>query len=168
VTTFKLADKVDTGNVYLMKEIPILDSDNFATLHDKLAILGSEAVLETINGIEAGNLPLLPQNNELATPAPKITKEMCRIFWNKSAVDTLNLIRGVTPFPGAYFIRENILYKIHQASMNTTVTLKAGEFLTEKDALFVGCSSGTLEILEIQKEGRKRMTTAEFLRGYKF
>ncbi len=167
VTTFKLADKVDTGNVYLMKEIPILESDNFETLHDKLAILGSEAVMETINGIEAGSLPLMPQNNELATPAPKITKEICQVTWDKSAKNTLNLIRGVTPFPGAFFIKDGVLYKIHKAAVNTGVTVPQGTFHTDKDSLFVGCNPGALEILEIQKEGRKRMSISEFLRGYK-
>ncbi len=166
VTTFKLADKVDTGNVYLMKEIPVLESDNFETLHDKLAVLGSEAVIETIDGIEAGNLTLLPQNNELATPAPKITKEICEVKWDKSAVATLNLIRGVTPFPGAYFVKDGILYKIHKARVNSTQSLAPGEFKSDKESLYVGCNPGTLEILEIQKEGRKRISIPEFLRGY--
>ena len=166
VTTFKLADKVDTGNVYMKKEIPILDSDNFATLHDKLAVLGSEAVMETLAGIESGTLELAPQDNSLATPAPKITKELCQISWQKPAQEIRNLIRGVTPFPGAFFIKNDILYKVSDVIVDSSVTLPAGEFRSSKDNLWVGCSPGCLKILEIQKEGRKRMKIEEFLRGY--
>jgi len=168
VTTFKLADKVDTGNVYLTKEIPILESDNFASLHDKLAVLGGSAVMETIDGIESDSLPLLPQDNALASPAPKITKEMCQITWGLSVEDTLNLIRGVTPIPGAYFVKNDVLYKIHHAKIDFASTLPPGSFFVDSESIKIGCNPGTLQILEIQKEGRKRMSAPEFLRGYKF
>ncbi|MGQ9799569.1 MAG: methionyl-tRNA formyltransferase, partial [Ignavibacterium sp.] len=85
LTTFKLAEKVDTGNIYLQEKIPIYPEDDFGTLHDKLSELGADVVLRTIEMIESGNYQLLQQDDSLASFAPKITKEICRIDWNKSA-----------------------------------------------------------------------------------
>ncbi len=117
VTTFKLEEKVDTGNIYLQKEIPILDEDNLGTIHDKLSELGAEAVFESVNMIESGNYNLLPQNNLEATPAPKITKETGKIDWNNSAEEIHNLVRGLSPYPAAYFEFNGRLIKIFKSQI---------------------------------------------------
>ncbi len=83
VTTFALEEKVDTGNIYLQKEVEIVDKDNFETLHDKLRETGAEAVIETVDMIESGDYKLKGQDNSFATPAPKITPETGKIDWNK-------------------------------------------------------------------------------------
>ncbi len=103
LTTFKLAEKVDTGNIYLQIRTDIKTDDNLETLHDKLSAEGSKVVLDTVNLIESGDYVLHEQDNTLATPAPKITKVAAKIDWNKSAYQIHNLIRGLSPIPGAFF-----------------------------------------------------------------
>lgn len=166
LTTFALADKVDTGNIYLMKSVVIEPEDNFGSLYEKMSATGAEMVLETVEMIESGNFTLLPQNDELATPAPKITKETCQIDFTRSAKNIHNLVRGLSPSPGAFFVHEGKHYKVYKTSL-ADMMLSPGEFATTKKQIFVGTGEGTLEILEIQPEGKKRMTADEFLRGYK-
>lgn len=168
VTTFALEEKVDTGNIYLQKKIPILPEENFGTLHNKLSLLGAEVVLETVNSIENGTAQMQKQSNELASPAPKITKEIMQINWNKSADEIYNLVRAFSPFPGAFFTHHEKLIKVYRTKIDNSMNLAAGKILEKRDQLFVGCSKGSIEILEIQSEGRKKMNTAEFLRGYSF
>lgn len=168
VTTFALEEKVDTGNIYLQKKIQIMPDDNFGSLHDKLSILGAEAVIETVAQIEAGKAELKPQNAELATPAPKITKEIMRIDWNKSAEEVHNLIRAFSPHPGAYFNYEGKLIKVFRSKVDYSQHIPAASVLQRDERLFFGCGSGTLEVMEIQIEGRKKMNTAELLRGFSF
>ena len=168
VTTFALEDKVDTGNIYLQKKIQILSEDNFGTLHNKLSLLGAEVVLETVNLIENGTAQMQKQSDELASPAPKITKENMQINWNESAEEIHNLVRAFSPFPGAFFTHHEKLIKVYRTRIDNYMNLAAGKILEKRDQLFVGCSKGSIEILEIQSEGRKKMTIAEFLRGHSF
>jgi methionyl-tRNA formyltransferase len=168
VTSFALEDKVDTGNMYLQKKIPILLEDNFGTLHDKLSLLGAEAVLHTVNLIENGTAKLKKQSDELATPAPKITKEIMRIDWNKSAEDIHNLVRAFSPWPGAFFIHNEKLIKIFGTRLESKIKLPPGKILERGGKLFIGCKNDAIEILEIQLEGHKKLSVTEFLRGYSF
>ena len=168
VTTFALEDKVDTGNIYLQKKIQILSEDNFGTLHNKLSLLGAEVVLETVNLIENGTAQMQKQSDELASTAPKITKENMQINWNESAEEIHNLVRAFSPFPGAFFTHHEKLIKVYRTRIDNSMNLAAGKILEKRDQLFVGCSKGSIEILEIQSEGRKKMTIAEFLRGHSF
>jgi methionyl-tRNA formyltransferase len=167
VTTFKLEKKVDTGNVYLSKEIEIDETDNFKTLHDKLSILGKEAVIETIDLIANDYVQLFKQNDTLASPAPKITKELTQIDWSFPVEQVFNKIRAFSPFPGAFFIHVNKLYKVYSSTKRTEPVLNEGEIFQNKTQLFAGCKNGTLEILEIQPEGKRVMKAEEFVRGYK-
>ncbi|WP_337867003.1 methionyl-tRNA formyltransferase [Ignavibacterium sp.] len=172
LTTFKLAEKVDTGNIYLQDKVPIYPEDNFGTLHDRLSELGAEIVMRTIEMIEGGNYKLIQQNDSLASPAPKITKEICKIDWNKTAQQIHNLVRGLSPYPAAFFVMNEKLYKVYKTKVidehqnNDFPKLNAGEFFESKKQIVFGTSKGLIEILEIQPEGRKRLTAEEFLRGY--
>ncbi len=168
VTTFFLEDKVDTGNIISQSEMPIEDDDNLGTVHDKMSMLGADLVLETVNEIESGNVKLQKQNNELASPAPKISKELGEIDWNNTAEKIHNLVRGLSPFPSAYFIHNENKYKIFKSKIVDDLFLNPGELKETKNELFVGCSDKVLQILELQLEGRKRMSTGAFLRGYNF
>lgn len=168
VTTFKIEDKVDTGNVYLWKELPISADDNFGSLHDKMSEIGSQATVETLDLIASGNFTLLQQDHSMACPAPKITKELCQISWDQPAVAIHNLIRGVTPFPGAFFMHKGNLIKLQKTKITDSLNLKPGEFIQTKTELFAGCGEGTLQILELQREGKRKMPVEEFLRGYSF
>lgn len=169
VTTFALAEKVDTGNIYLKKEIQIEEDDDFGSLHDKLSLLGSQAVAETVGMIEsrfADTNNLLPQNNSLASPAPKITRELCVINWEKDAAELHNLVRGLSPFPAAFFVHQQKIYKVYKTKV-VERNLKPGEFSETQTELVIGCGKNSLSILEIQQEGKKRLKIDEFLRGHR-
>ena len=168
LTTFKLAEKVDTGNIYLQEKIKINPDDNFGTLHDRLSDLGAEVVLRTIELIQSGKNELLQQNDALASPAPKITKEICQIDWNKSALEIHNLVRGLSPYPGAFFVFKEKVIKIYKTEIVERDDLKPFEIHQSKTELTIGCGKNALRILELQQEGKKRMNVEEFLRGFKF
>lgn len=167
VTTFKLKQQVDTGNIYLKKSIPIDPEENLEALHDKMSEIGAEAVIETLDMIESGNIQLLPQDDSHASPAPKITKETCFINWNKSAIDIKNLVRGLSPVPGAYFEKEDKVFKVFKVEV-VERSLAPGEMVQTDKELIVGCAENAVRILEIQQEGRKRMDIEAFLRGFRF
>lgn len=166
LTTFKLAEKVDTGNIYLMKEVAIEDEDNFGTLYEKMASVGTGLVLETVELIRSGDYELKPQDDALASPAPKITRETCMIDFTNDAVSIHNLVRGLSPHPGAFFVHDGKQYKIYKTALSDE-KLAPGAFKTTKHQIFAGTGDGSLEILEIQPEGKKRMIADEFLRGYR-
>ena len=167
VTTFALAEKVDTGNVYLKKEIAIEDEDDLGSLHDKLSVLGSLAVAETVELIHKQKFELLPQEISLASPAPKITKELCAINWNKDAIEIHNLVRGLSPFPTAFFVYQQKNYKVYKTKV-IGQSLEPGKIIETPTELIFGCGNNSLSILEIQQEGKKRLKIEEFLRGHRF
>jgi len=166
LTTFFIQEKVDTGNIILQKRIAIDKEDNFGTLHDKLQLLSVDMVLETIKIIESVNIELLKQDEFLVSSAPKITKENSQIDWNESSERLYNLIRGLSPYPAAYFIKDTKMYKVFSSKIKDNLILKPGEVMQTKNEIFIGTSTTALEIMEIQPEGRKRMKADDFLRGY--
>jgi methionyl-tRNA formyltransferase len=168
VTTFALAEKVDTGNIYLQEKIKVEDEDNFETLHDKLSKLGANVVLKTVDMIETGDYKLKRQDNVLATPAPKITPETGKIDWTKPAEEIHNLVRGLSPTPCAYFFHDNKKMKVYKTRLLEKENPVPGKIIETKKNLFIECSKDELEILELQLEGRRRMGTEEFLRGFRF
>jgi methionyl-tRNA formyltransferase len=167
LTTFKLAEKVDTGNIYLQEKVKINPDDNFETLHDRMSIVGSELVLNTVKLIESGNYDLQQQNDSLASPAPKITKETCLIDFNKSAEVVHNLVRGLSPHPAAFINHSNKVIKIYKTEIVKDLKFKPSEFHQTKTEFIIGCGKDALRILEIQQEGKKRMSIKEFLRGFR-
>lgn len=168
LTTFKLAEKVDTGNIYLQEKILISADDNFESLHDRMSLLGAELVLKTIQLIESGNFQLKNQDDLLASPAPKITKEICRIDWHKSAKDIHNLIRGLSPYPAAFFTFNNKVFKIFKTEIVSNLNLSPFQIHQTRTELIIGCGNNAVRILEIQLEGKRRMSIDEFLRGFSF
>ena len=168
VTTFALEEKVDTGNIYLQEKSKIEEEDNFETLHDKLSELGADVVLKTVDMIESGNYQLKGQDSSLATPAPKITPETGKIDWNKPAKEIHNLVRGLSPAPCAYFYHDSKKIKLYKTKVIEKEKPTPGKIFESKKNLFIECGKDKLEILELQLEGRKRMSTEEFLRGYSF
>ncbi|CUU01575.1 methionyl-tRNA formyltransferase [Candidatus Kryptobacter tengchongensis] len=176
VTTFFINEKVDTGDVILQKKIPIDPDETAGDLYDKLAKLGAEVLLETVKLIETGSVQTFPQDNSLATPAPKITKEMCQINWfKKSALQVHNFVRGLSPNPGAFTFLNEKLVKIYRTKIPESFEFEAIEaepgqiFTTKKrDKLYVICSDlNPVQVIEIQVEGRKKLNAEEFLKGFK-
>jgi methionyl-tRNA formyltransferase len=166
-TTFFLEQAVDTGAMLLQSRVPIEPEDNAGTLHDRLAEVGARLVLETVRTIERGEAKPQAQDSGAATPAPKIFKEQCRILWDRPAEQLHNFVRGLSPHPAAWTMHGDHLLKIYR-----TRFVKGGQtgipgVVTVTDtSLVVAAQDGRVEILELQQEGRRRMTAAEFLRGY--
>ena len=168
LTTFKLAEKVDTGNIYLQEKIEIFPADNFETLHDRMSLLGADLVLRTIELIESRNYELKQQDDSIASSAPKITREICKIDWNKTALEIHNLVRGLSPHPAAFFNYNDKVLKIYKTEIVEKKDLKSFQILQTKTELEIGCGKDAIRVLEIQQEGKKRMGIEEFLRGFKF
>lgn len=171
VTSFFLQDKVDTGNIILSARTAIRDDMNAGELHDLLSEIGAEIVLQTVRLIELGKAQPRPQVDTLATPAPKIFKETCRINWNQPSKKIYDFIRGLSPYPAAWTEHNGKTIKIFSGRMNSETRdprRDAGSVTMEGKHLFVQTSDGWLDIIELQQEGRKRMTAEEFLRGYTF
>jgi methionyl-tRNA formyltransferase len=177
LTTFFIEKEIDTGNIILFRKLPILPSDDAGLLHDRLMFAGGDLMLETLKLIETGNVKPQSQDNLLSDkptlyPAPKIFKKDCKISWRNSCVSIHNLVRGLSPFPGAFsnLIDENEVIKqvkIFKTSYALSESKEVpGTILTDyKNTFSVIAGDGIIHIKELQVEGKKRMTTAEFLRG---
>ena len=173
VTTFFLQHEIDTGNIILQKSTPILPTDNAGIIHDKLKEIGAEILKQTVDDIIAGNVTLQPQPDiPQLRPAPKITKETCQIHWNERAEAIHNLVRGLSPYPGAWTNCMSpdgeLTIKIFETEYQTiSHQLPIGTIIKEKNAISVATSDGYVRILSLQMPGKKRMTVADFMRGYK-
>ena len=171
ITVMQMDAGIDTGDMLYKKEIPIGAEDNYETLHDKLTILGGEAIVEAIELLEQGKLVPEKQEDSDSCYAPKIAKEMGRIEFSKSAAEIDRLIRGMTPWPSAYTGYQGKQLKIWKAVPLETYDNKGrsgGEILeVSKNSVIVAAGKGAVEILELQLEGKKRMTTHDFLLGVK-
>ncbi|TLY28297.1 MAG: methionyl-tRNA formyltransferase [Ignavibacteria bacterium] len=168
VTTFFLQETVDTGTILLQARVPIGENETAGELHDRLAGVGAEIVLHSVRLIESGKAVPKPQDDSLATPAPKILKEHTKIDWSKGAVEVHDLVRGLSPRPCAFAYHNRTLLKIYRTTLAGDAGAGApGEILDAADRLRVSTGDGVIEILEIQQEGKRKMTAAEFLRGYR-
>ena len=165
VTTFLLDEKIDTGGILLQERTPIFPDDDAGSLHDRLEHIGAEVVLRTVRLIEQGKAVPRTQDSSVASPAPKIFHEDCRILWEKPANVIRNQIRGLSPAPGAFFHHADRTIKAFRANVVDGRALP-GHVNAGKDFLHVGTGEGLLSLEELQMEGRKRMPVAEFLRGY--
>ena len=165
VTTFFLKKRVDTGDVILRRRIPIGPEMTAGELHDRMMIVGRDAVIETLRLIERGEAGTTRQNDAEATPAPKIFREDCRIDWNRPASELHNFIRGLSPYPGAFTMWGDESVKILRSVRTDHADATPGGIRVEKDRLFVGTGKGDLELLEVQREGKRKMSAGEFLHG---
>jgi len=171
VTTFKLQHEIDTGNILLSKRIDINDDDNAGTLHDKMKDIGAALMLETIQRLAANDIEEKPQAefdlSELKS-APKIFTETCKINWEKDCRSVHNLIRGLSPYPGAFTMIGDKRLKIFESGIIYDNSAVAGEWQTDHQThLRFGCADGFIEVKDLQLEGKRRMKIADFLRGNK-
>ena len=170
VTIMKMDAGLDTGPVLAMRRTPILAADDSQMLHDRLAQLGAELLVETIPDYVAGKILPQPQPTAGSTYAAKIRKEDGKIDWHQPAVQIWNRLRAFTPWPGAFtFLRAEPrpqLLKIWRAEV-VERSGGAGEILSaDKTGIVVGCGQGALRVLELQREGGRRLPAAEFLGGF--
>ncbi|MGD9486798.1 MAG: methionyl-tRNA formyltransferase [Calditrichaceae bacterium] len=170
VTTMHINEKVDTGDILLQEKVKIDPETTAGELHDSLAVKGSDLLLKTIEQIESGNISPIIQNDTLATKAPKIKNETCHIDFSNDARRVHDHIRGLSPYPAAFAIYNGKIMKFFKSfvMMTESVTGEAGTVIAiDKDSFVIGCGTGSIKIVEVQPEGRKRMSVKEFFNGYK-
>lgn len=175
VTTFFIEHQIDTGNIILQEKCPIDPDETTGKLHDKLMNIGARLVIKTLELIAAGKVKTLPQATikaDYLKAAPKIFKDFCQIDWFRNGWAIHNLIRGLSPFPGAFtFLNDDngvaSQLKIFQASFIPEPTCKfTGNLLTDgKNYLRIPVEGGQIELHNLQLSGKKRLTITEFLRG---
>ncbi|HZZ74823.1 MAG TPA: methionyl-tRNA formyltransferase, partial [Puia sp.] len=173
VTTFKLQQEIDTGNILLMEEISIGPDETAGELHDRMKDIGARLVIKTIRGMMDGTLQEKPQpvvDPAVLKTAPKIFATDCEIQWENPVQKIYNQIRGLSPFPGAFTFLDSKNCKIFRSHIEKSDRLNnAGKMESDgKTWLRFSGSDGYIYIDELQLEGRKRMETGDFLRGYRF
>ncbi len=176
VTTFFLKHEIDTGEILRQRRIPIADTDNVGTVHDKLMWLGGELVLETVDAILTGTITSIPQEEgtELRK-APKIFKDTCRINWSNGVKPVYDFVRGLSPYPAAWTELcqadgSRQVLKIYDTEKEfVSHDLKTGTVCTDRRMHFrVAVPDGFIRVRSLQLAGKKRMNVREFLMGYRF
>ena len=191
VTTMQMDEGLDTGDILMMKRIPLEAKETGGSLFDKLAKLGGELIVETLEGLEAGSITPVPQDASQATKVGLFTKTSGRIDWTEDAVVIERKIRGLNPWPSAYSFLGGKQLKLWDADVLTDAECKqyplpevavmmperdrtmpegtkAGHVYADQKMLVVRCGRGALCIRELQLEGKKRMKAEDFLRGHRF
>ncbi len=170
VTTFFIRHEIDTGNIILQEKEPISSDDDAGSLYERLMFKGADLVLKTVEVIEADDYVLKTQKETLKLkPAPKIFKEDCQIDWSRDTEKVYNFVRGLSPYPTAWSIWNNLIYKIYRVSPSSVnIDGTPGTFRSDgKNFLMVKTGNGAVNVEELQVQGKKRMTIDEFLRGNK-
>lgn len=167
VTTFFLQHEIDTGDIIFQEKEPIYENDNIGSLYERMMNNGAKLILKTIDAIASGEVKTQPQIlNANAKPAPKIFKEICKVDWNKKAVEVHNLVRGLSPYPAAFCMINGKNCKVFTTKI-TEISSKDSFLTDQKTYLNIACSDFYLSISALQLEGKKKMTIEEFLRGTK-
>lgn len=170
VTTMQMDPGLDTGPVLLQWETEIGAEETSVSLGKRLSVAGADLMIETLTGLEKGVLVARPQDNSLATRAPLLKKEDGRIDWSLSAQEIFNRVRGLLPWPGAHTALRGKKLQVWQARPNTAesaeISVSCGQLRVEQDRVSVACGGGTsLELLELQMEGKRRVGAADFIHG---
>jgi methionyl-tRNA formyltransferase len=167
ITIMQMDEGLDTGDMLYKKTCPIDAKETADTLHDKLAVLGAEAIIETLGLLEQGNINNVTQSNQDVTYAAKLSKEEGLIDWSKAAQEIECAIRAYNPFPVANSSINDVPIKIWQASICERDAGKPGEILVaEKNTLVVACGSGALSLEVLQKPNAKALPVVQFLQGF--
>lgn len=170
-TTFFLKHEIDTGSIIFQEKEPINESDTVGTVYERLMHKGAQLVLKTVKAIETGNYPSVPQDMSVEIKhAPKIFKETCEIKWDQSSKKIVDFIRGLSPYPAAWTNLNGKTYKIYNCKKSMDDSQQSidvpGQW-TVDHGLKIRTADGWVSILELQPEGKKRMTIEEFFRGNK-
>ncbi len=175
LTTFRLRHEIDTGDILDQMRLPIGPDETAGELHDRMMLAGADLVLRTVQALENGTAMPMPQSDTAATHAPKIFTETCRISFDQPAAEVHNFVRGLSPHPGAWTELDGKNLKILRTALmpelparDTDKPSAPGSFLSDgKNWLHVVCADGLLQVLDLQMEGKRRMTVRDFLNGYR-
>ncbi len=168
VSTFFLRHEIDTGDILLQESLDIDPEDNAGSLHDRLMYLGAALVLRTLEGIQQQSLTPKPQMVKTQLhAAPKIFPDDCRIHWDQDCEAVHNLIRGLSPVPGAFTTFQGKTVKILESRPWAELDFLPGSWhKLEHNRVVIGCSKGAVEVLTLQPEGKKKMAAADFANGW--
>jgi methionyl-tRNA formyltransferase len=164
ITVMYMDEGLDTGDILLERKIDIARNETGESLHDRLGEIAPEALLESLRLLAGGKALRIPQDKTLASYAPKLNRESGRINWNESAEEIERKIRAYNPWPGAFTELNDRKLKIFSASI-LDLRGKPGEILRKDKEFAIGATDRALSLIEVQLEGKRRMTAAEFLRG---
>jgi methionyl-tRNA formyltransferase len=173
ITSMRIDAGLDTGDILLQRELPIAAEDTSETLGPKLALIGAELMAETLRGLDRGDILPTPQDGSKATLAPILTKEEGRMDFSRNAKELFNRLRGFQPWPGAFTTFKGKTLRVHRAQpVLVPFELTPAEIAIEGTRLLVGCGrndndASALELVEVQPEGKRRMTAQEFINGYR-
>jgi methionyl-tRNA formyltransferase len=173
ITSMRIDAGLDTGDILLQRELPIAAEDTSETLGPKLALIGAELMAETLRGLDRGDILPTPQDGSKATLAPILTKEEGRMDFSRNAKELFNRLRGFQPWPGAFTTFKGKTLRVHRAQpVLAPFELTPAEIAIEGTRLLVGCGrndndASALELVEVQPEGKRRMTAQEFINGYR-
>lgn len=168
VTTMQMAEGLDTGDILLRESVDIAEDETGGSLFDKLAVTGSGLIIRTLELLQTGELCPIRQNDDEATYAPMLKKNMGNIDWKSSAEEIERLSRGLSPWPGTFTYSEGRMIKLHAVRVHEidgSHIDTAGRVSTESGHIYVDCGNGRIEILNLQLEGKKALSAADFLRG---
>lgn len=174
VTTFFIDDKIDTGAMIMSDEIEIAADENAGSLHDRLMHLGSETVIKTLNLIENQTVKtIIQEDSDKLKTAHKLNKENCKINWNESGTNIYNLIRGLSPYPAAWFNLQDqhkeLQVKVYAATWQEEQhNLAVGTLVSDKNSMKVAVIDGFIQLLELQLPGKKKMSSKDILNGTTF
>ena len=179
VTTFQLKHEIDTGHILLQQSFPVGENETAGDVHDRMKVIGAQLLVKTVKGMADGTLKSIPQENKAIEMsqlkhAPKLFTDTCRIDFSKPVEEVHNLVRGLSPFPGAFTTLQGKTLKIFRTQKEPAVigevqATTPGSYVTDgKSFLKFRCSNGYVGVTELQLEGKKRMQVDEFLRGYRF
>ena len=166
VTIMRTAYEVDSGDIILKKEIPILPTDDAGILFEKIALLGAEGIAEALDLLQSGEITYTPQDASQATFCKMISRADAEILADTSASCALNMVRAYHPWPVAFLTIEGERLKVHEAALAEKKG-EAGTFFEEDGALFLNLGDGALRLVSVQAENKKRMTGEEYLRGHR-
>ncbi|MBT1074136.1 methionyl-tRNA formyltransferase [Geobacter grbiciae] len=165
ITTMQMDAGLDTGDMLVKRSISIGPDEDAQSLHDRLSLLGAETIDETLDRLQVGTLTREKQDDALTCYAPMLKKEDGLIDWKQEPQQIKNLVRGFTPWPGAYTTLDGKTLKLYKVSVATECGKPGDIMAVGKDGIIVGCGSCSLRIEELQLEGRKRLSASDFLAG---
>lgn len=165
VTAMQMDSGLDTGDILLSSAVPIGENETTGELHDKLADMGAELIIKTLDGLENNAVTPKKQGETTTAYASMLDREICKIDWNQSALSVHNKIRGLSPFPAAVTTLNGKKVKLYQSALSDK-SGSPGEIVS-LSPLTVACKNGAVEILQLQLEGKKRMNSRDFLLGHK-
>lgn len=170
VSTFFLQEEIDTGDLIWQERMPIYPDDTAGAVHDRMMELGANTVLKTVKAIESGKVKTQQQDHSQASKAPKIFRETCEINFQQPAKKVHDFIRGMSPYPAAWTKLDGKQLKVLKSTYNEDYhQLEPGTFLSDdKSYIKIACSPGFVRIHALQLQGRKRMSTRDFLNGFQF